>query len=171
MATELTGIEWRSDQWLFQFGGLRPENVLEYFSQSPFWDSSSNNAVLKMQTQHSSGLQPAAHDLTRMVGVEFAVTHADPPALFVITKSRRSSPTRTTPLAVYYILDGNAYEAPSLYSVVSSRILTSVKRVEAAFDVARAHAVFHPATGYSWQETPAQKAARKAALRDIQQAE
>ncbi|KAJ1719040.1 Mediator of RNA polymerase II transcription subunit 6, partial [Coemansia biformis] len=54
-----------------QFGGLRPDNVLEYFSQSPFWDSSSNNAVLKMQTRFND-LQQASYDLKNMVGVEFA---------------------------------------------------------------------------------------------------
>ncbi|KAJ2809901.1 Mediator of RNA polymerase II transcription subunit 6, partial [Coemansia furcata] len=71
MSKELTAIEWRSDQWLFQFGGLRPDNVLEYFSQSPFWDPSSNNAVLKMQTQFND-LQHSSYDLKSMVGVEFA---------------------------------------------------------------------------------------------------
>ncbi|KAJ2759788.1 Mediator of RNA polymerase II transcription subunit 6 [Coemansia nantahalensis] len=166
-AKELTGIEWRSDQWLMQFGGLRPDNVLEYFSQSPFWDSSSNNAVLKMQTRFND-LQQASYDLKNMVGVEFAVTHQEPPALFVITKLRRTSPAKATPLAVYYILDGNAYEAPSLHSIVSSRVLGSIKRVEDAFELARSHAVFHPSTGYSWRETADQKAARKAALSALQ---
>ncbi|KAJ2449720.1 Mediator of RNA polymerase II transcription subunit 6 [Coemansia sp. RSA 2336] len=163
---DLTGIEWRSDQWLFQFGGLRPDNVLEYFSQSPFWDSTSNNAVLKMQTQFND-LQQASYDLKSMKGIEFAVTHQEPPTLFIITKFRRTSPTKTTPLCVYYILDGNAYEAPSLYSIVSTRMLSSIKKVQDAFAIARSHAEFHPATGYLWQETSEQKAARKAALKDI----
>ncbi|KAJ2501398.1 Mediator of RNA polymerase II transcription subunit 6 [Coemansia sp. RSA 1972] len=167
MNKELTGIEWRSDQWLAQFNGLRPDNVLEYFSQSPFWDSSSNNAVLKMQTQFND-LRQASYDLKSMVGIEFSVTHQEPPSLFVITKFRRASPTKVTPIAVYYILDGNAYEAPSVHSIVSTRVLSSIKQVEKAFALARAHAEFHPATGYSWAESNEQKAARKAALKDIQ---
>ncbi|KAJ1831323.1 Mediator of RNA polymerase II transcription subunit 6 [Coemansia sp. RSA 2711] len=164
---ELTGIEWRSDQWIDQYRGLRPENVLEYFSQSPFWDSSSNNAVLKMQTQFND-LNQESYDLKSMVGVEFAVTYQEPPLLFIITKFRRASPTKATPIAVYYIYDGNAYEAPSLHAIVSSRMLTSIKNVQNAFATARAHAEFHPATGYSWKETAQQKAARKDALKDIQ---
>ncbi|KAJ2157600.1 Mediator of RNA polymerase II transcription subunit 6 [Coemansia sp. RSA 552] len=167
MAKELTGIEWRSDQWIAQFGGLRPGNVLEYFSESPFWDPTSNNAVLKMQTQFNE-LQHASYDLKNMVGIEFAVTHQEPPTLFVITKFRRSSPTKVTPITVYYILDGNAYEAPSLYSIVSTRMLSSIKQMKDAFEVARSHAEFHPSTGYSWKETTEQKTARKAALKDIQ---
>ncbi|KAJ2586635.1 Mediator of RNA polymerase II transcription subunit 6 [Coemansia sp. RSA 1722] len=165
MAKELTAIEWRSDQWLFQFGGLRPDNVLEYFSQSPFWDSSSNNAILKMQTQFND-LQQASYNLSSMVGIEFAVTHQEPPALFIITKFRRSSPTKVVPLAVYYIVDGNTYEAPNLYSIISTRMLSSVKKVEEAFEIARKHSEFHPSIGYSWKETLEQKNTRKAALKD-----
>ncbi|KAJ2037611.1 Mediator of RNA polymerase II transcription subunit 6 [Coemansia sp. RSA 2337] len=168
MSKELTAIEWRSDQWLFQFGGLRPDNVLEYFSQSPFWDPSSNNAVLKMQTQFND-LQHSSYDLKSMVGIEFAVTHQEPPALFIITKFRRSSPTKLVPITVYYITDGNAYEAPTLYSIVSTRMLSSIKKVEEAFDIARSHAEFHPSTGYSWKETAEQKSTRNAALKDLHQ--
>ncbi|KAJ1897263.1 Mediator of RNA polymerase II transcription subunit 6 [Kickxella alabastrina] len=166
MAKELTAIEWRSDQWLFQFGGLHPDNVLEYFSQSPFWDSASNNAILKMQTQFND-FQQSAYDLKSMVGIEFALTHQEPPALFIITKFRRSSPTKVTPISVYYIVDGNAYEAPTLYSIVSTRMLSSIKKVEEAFEIARAHAEFHPSSGYSWKETAEQKSARKAAMKEI----
>ena len=35
------------------FGALTPTSVLDYFAQSPFYDSTSNNAVLRMQTQYS----------------------------------------------------------------------------------------------------------------------
>ncbi|KAJ2079362.1 Mediator of RNA polymerase II transcription subunit 6 [Coemansia sp. RSA 988] len=167
MDKDLTAIEWRSDQWIYQFGGLRPDNILEYFSQSPFWDSSSNNAVLKMQTQFNA-LQQGSYDLKNMVGVEFSVTHQEPPMLFIITKFRRTSPTKVTPIAAYYILDGNAYEAPSLHSIVSTRMLSSIKRVENAFEIARSHAVFHPSVGYSWNESAELKAARKNALKDFQ---
>jgi hypothetical protein len=35
------------------FGALTPQTVLDYFAQSPFYDPTSNNAVLRMQTQYS----------------------------------------------------------------------------------------------------------------------
>lgn len=35
-------------------GGLNPENVLDYFALSPFWDPECNNAVLRMQTQFNN---------------------------------------------------------------------------------------------------------------------
>ncbi len=35
-------------------GGLNPDNVLDYFALSPFWDPECNNAVLKMQTKFNN---------------------------------------------------------------------------------------------------------------------
>ncbi|KAI8321204.1 MED6-domain-containing protein [Martensiomyces pterosporus] len=167
MATDLTGIEWRFTEWIVQNGGLRPENVLDYFSLSPFWDPSSNNAILRMQTQFNE-LQKSSLDLRQMTGVEFAVTHQEPPALFIITKQRRSNATRATPISIYYVVNGNIYEAPTLYSILSTRMLSSIKHVEDAFEIASKHAEFHPSIGYSWKETTEQKKARKAAIKDLQ---
>ncbi|KAJ1659207.1 Mediator of RNA polymerase II transcription subunit 6, partial [Dispira simplex] len=100
----LTHLEWRHTEWLVANGGLRSDNVLQYFSESPFWDTTSNNAVLKMQTQFNE-LQTAQLDLKQMTGLEFAVVHERLPTLFVIRKQRRRSPTEVTPLATYYILN------------------------------------------------------------------
>lgn len=142
-----TNIEWRNDQWLFEFGGLTPENVLEYFSLSPFWDSSSNNAVLRMQTQFNQ--LSIETKLKEMVGVEFTLaSHQD--NLFIIAKSKRLSPTRAIPQTLYYILDGNTYECPNLYSLLSTRLLTSIKQTQDAFRLARSHAHFDPTLGYSY---------------------
>ncbi|ORX68045.1 MED6-domain-containing protein, partial [Linderina pennispora] len=123
---DLTGIEWRFTEWIGPNGGLRPDNVLEYFGLSPFWDPSSNNAILRMQTQFNE-LQNASLDLRQMTGIEFAVTYHEAPALFIITKQRRSNPTKVTPVSIYYVVNGNVYEAPSLYSIISTRMLSSIK--------------------------------------------
>ncbi|KAK9327775.1 MED6 mediator subfamily complex component-domain-containing protein, partial [Lipomyces starkeyi] len=40
-------------EWIQMFG-LRTDNVLEYFVQSPFYDRASNNQVLKMQSQFNT---------------------------------------------------------------------------------------------------------------------
>ncbi|KAJ1910039.1 Mediator of RNA polymerase II transcription subunit 6 [Tieghemiomyces parasiticus] len=141
-SANLTGIEWRFTEWLGANGGLRADNVLEYFSLSPFWDPTSNNAVLKMQTQFNE-LQAAQLDLKKMTGVEFAVVHERWPTLFIIRKQRRRSPNEVIPLATYYILNGNIYQSPDLYSVVSNRL---------AFDETYRHARFHPSEHYSWKD-------------------
>jgi len=35
-------------------GELNAKNVMDYFETSPFWDSSSTNAMVKMQNQYSN---------------------------------------------------------------------------------------------------------------------
>ncbi|KAJ1962308.1 Mediator of RNA polymerase II transcription subunit 6 [Dispira parvispora] len=148
--SSLTHLEWRYTEWLVAHGGLRPDNVLDYFSESPFWDPTSNNAVLKMQTQFNE-LQAAQLDLKQMTGLEFAVVHERLPSLFVIRKQRRRSPTEVTPLATYYILNGNIYQSPDLYSVVSNRLLISLHQLTQAFHETRQYVKFHPMAGYTWK--------------------
>lgn len=71
-------------------GSLRADNVLEYFSQSPFFDRRSNNAVLKMQSQFQN-FGDVKEALKKMRGIEFVVSHQSPPDLFVINKQQRES--------------------------------------------------------------------------------
>lgn len=40
---------WRDEQWLHVKGGLSPDNVLEYFASSPFYDSNCNNEVARQR--------------------------------------------------------------------------------------------------------------------------
>jgi hypothetical protein len=90
----------------------------------------------------------------RFVGVEYVVVESQAPALFVIHKRDRTSPTEGTStleaviwmaehtadvcvcvlpaktIAVYYVLNDNVYQAPTLYSVINERVVRSVSRVE-----------------------------------------
>ncbi|KAF8978379.1 Mediator of RNA polymerase II transcription subunit 6 [Entomortierella lignicola] len=50
----LLNMEWRFHEWIMGVGGLNPDNVLDYFALSPFWDPECNNAVLRMQTQFNN---------------------------------------------------------------------------------------------------------------------
>ncbi|CAI4063636.1 mediator complex subunit MED6 SKDI_08G1010 [Saccharomyces kudriavzevii IFO 1802] len=50
--TPLDELQWKSPEWIQVFG-LRTENVLDYFAESPFFDKTSNNQVIKMQRQFS----------------------------------------------------------------------------------------------------------------------
>lgn len=52
METPLDELQWKSPEWIQAFG-LRTDNVLDYFSESPFFDKTSNNHVIKMQKQFS----------------------------------------------------------------------------------------------------------------------
>ncbi|KAF9311564.1 Mediator of RNA polymerase II transcription subunit 6 [Podila horticola] len=87
---DLMNIEWRFQEWLMGMGGLNPENVLDYFALSPFWDPECNNAVLRMQTQFNN-LGEMKQRLSEMTGVEFALVLDRYPHLFVIQKQRRKN--------------------------------------------------------------------------------
>lgn len=52
MDTPLDELQWKSPEWIQAFG-LRTDNVLDYFAESPFFDKTSNNHVIKMQRQFS----------------------------------------------------------------------------------------------------------------------
>lgn len=51
----LSHIQWHSLEFILAWGPLTPATVMDYFSLSPFFDRSSNNAVLRMQMQFSRG--------------------------------------------------------------------------------------------------------------------
>ncbi|KAG0318706.1 Mediator of RNA polymerase II transcription subunit 6 [Dissophora globulifera] len=148
----LLNMEWRFHEWIMGVGGLNPDNVLDYFAQSPFWDPECNNAVLRMQTQFNN-LGEMKQRLSEMTGVEFALVHERYPTLFVIQKQRRRSPQEVKPMAIYYVLQGSIYQCPDLQTLLSNRILGSLHHVESAFNEARVMTEFHPSTGYHWKST------------------
>lgn len=149
---DLTSVQWRSVEWVMAFGALTPQTVLDYFAQSPFYDPTSNNAVLRMQTQYSFAAGAAfaneSEELRRFVGIEFAVTYSEPPDLFIIEKRDRKSPHEAHPVAAYYVLHNSIYQAPDLYSVLSNRLLSSLFYMRTSLSSAREKKTdFHPRTG------------------------
>ncbi|KAK9476993.1 MED6 mediator subfamily complex component-domain-containing protein [Lipomyces japonicus] len=150
----LDELQWRAPEWIQMFG-LRTDNVLEYFSQSPFYDRSSNNQVLKMQSQFNGSLslpQDLSLALSTMRGVEFIIAMANPAsALWLIRKQDRISSTETTPLATYFVINENIYMAPNVYSIVSSRMLATVCELRSALVLATDNLPnFAPTLGYTY---------------------
>jgi hypothetical protein len=103
----LDELEWRSPEWINVYG-LRTDNVLEYFSLSPFWDRQCNNQVLKMQRQfqfnsngnngngNGNGEFPVAvtiptfdAELRRLRGIEYVLHMVREPDLWIIRKEKR----------------------------------------------------------------------------------
>lgn len=150
---ELDEVQWRSPEWI-QFNGLRTDNVLEYFALSPFYDRSSNNQVLKMQTNFNEQFQsrPAdpASELKKMKGVEYQIILSREPDLWVIRKQFRRSPTEVDTLAVYFVSGENIYQSPSVYNVLVSRLLATSKYLEEAFSIAEKLPEFN-FSGYDYQ--------------------
>lgn len=55
-ALNLSHLQWRAPEFLLAFGSLStPQLAMEYFSLSPFFDKTSNNAQLRMQMMFSRG--------------------------------------------------------------------------------------------------------------------
>ncbi|CCE63221.1 hypothetical protein TPHA_0E01260 [Tetrapisispora phaffii CBS 4417] len=52
MDTPLDELQWKSPEWIQAFG-LHTDNVMDYFSESPFFNKVSNNQVIRMQKQFS----------------------------------------------------------------------------------------------------------------------
>lgn len=148
----LDEVQWRAPEWIQMFG-LRTDNVLEYFAQSPFYDRTSNNQVLKMQSQFNEGLH-GRPDLTRelrnMKGIEFIVVLQKEPEMWVIRKQNRLTPHEARVLATYFVVGENIYMAPSIYSIVSSRLLATANSLTEALSKSMSLPSYSPSKGYSY---------------------
>lgn len=153
MSTEpLDEIQWKSPEWIQQFG-LHTANVLDYFAESPFYDRTSNNQVLRMQFQFQQ-IPPNIHPqqylqgkLTEMVGVEFVVAYVREPDFWIVRKQRRLDPTNTLTEQDYYIIGANVYQSPKIYDVLSSRMLSSVLSIKKSIDLLNTMSTFSISDG------------------------
>ena len=144
MATQeplLDEIQWRSPQALMHMGSIHSNTVLFYFAQSPFFDQTSNNAVLYNQATFNPNMLPIIQTreafegrLKTMSGLEFVV--AQEPAemapgtgtgVWVIRKQtrrkRQSEEDEITVHSTYFVVGENIYMAPALSDVVGSRLV------------------------------------------------
>ncbi|PKI83129.1 Med6p [Malassezia vespertilionis] len=170
-------LQWKNPEMLAflsaQKGGVAPgtsildaSNVMEYFSTSPFYDRHSNNEHVRMQStaliaqimaqsvqSHAELMQSIARryqeELRRFTGFEFALVHARTPC-FVIYKHWRRSPERVDPpLSVYYIINDCIYQAPDLYTILSTRLQSSMMGLKKTLELQREHrSTFTPRRGY-----------------------
>lgn len=145
-----TGVVWADKVWLSYFP-LNASTALDYFSLSQFYDRSCNNELVKMQR-----LDPAL--ISTMSGIEYELAPQQSEHLFVITKSRRETTPKPSVqlLAVYYIINGHVYQAPSAHAVLSSRVLQSIHHLRCSFDIMQKHAVPTPdaAAQMHWNPPP-----------------
>lgn len=133
----LDEIQWKSPEFIQQ-NGLYTDNVLTYFSLSPFYDKTSNNQVLLMQLQYLPPQIPADMSfndfffskLKEMIGIEFVVIESTMSNFWVIRKRKRMNPLKVIDCQDYYIVGSNVYQAPKVYDILSSRILNTVLHIK-----------------------------------------
>lgn len=136
---ELEELEWRSPEWI-NVHGLRTENVLEYFSGSPFWDRQCNNQQLKMQRGGQTPVPTVDAELERLRGVEYAVKLVREPDLWVVQQQWRESGgnnggngsgVTTRPLSHFYIVGARVYMAPRAAGVLRGNCLAAAEALHA----------------------------------------
>lgn len=150
----LDEIQWKSPEFI-QERGLNTNNVLEYFSLSPFYDRTSNNQVLMMQFQYQQIQIPPGvsfHQyfqsrLSEMTGIEFVIAYTKEPDFWIVRKQKRQDPQNTVTLQDYYIIGANVYQAPRIYDVLSSRLLASVLSIKNSTDLLNGMTSYHISDG------------------------
>ena len=116
--------------------------VLPYFAESPFFDATSNNAILTTQALYNPNMyyiiqtrEAFEGRLRTMQGLEYMVTH-DPSendtkpnhtGVWVIRKQtrrkRQGAQDEVTGISSYYVVGENVYMAPSVGNVLGSRLV------------------------------------------------
>lgn len=143
-----TDICFRDPHYLQLHNGRIPSagHALEYLSHaSEFYVSSCINEQIKMQTMYSGN----RWDGSKMNGVEYCPWFTDVANQnFHLIKQFRNQ-GQVYPLAAYYILDGNIYQAPDLHKLVSSRLRSALYHLNEAFSVINSSYKFHPTSMYT----------------------
>lgn len=109
---------------------LTPENIVKYFSLSPFYDKSSLNEILKMQSQFAN--IDVSHKLTTLQGFYYVLEHSSTD-LFIIARKNNTG-QRTTIQRMYYCIHGYIYCAPTVKAISDSRSVDSLSYLNDALD-------------------------------------
>ncbi|KAL9041351.1 MAG: hypothetical protein Q9214_004142 [Letrouitia sp. 1 TL-2023] len=159
----LDEIQWRSQPIAQSMGGIQTNTVLPYFSHSPFFDPTSNNATITTQASYNPELtyiiqtrEAFEGRLKTMQGLEFIVAHdpsdegkkAEHSGVWVIRKQHRrkkqGSEDEVVAVNSYFVVGENVYMAPSVGNILSGRL---------AFEAAAVLPSFTPAQGHFYAPT------------------
>ncbi|KKA27049.1 hypothetical protein TD95_002472 [Thielaviopsis punctulata] len=171
----LDEIQWRSPQAVMEFGGIHSNTVLYYFSRSPFFNETSNNAVLFSQAMHNQSMFPLIQTreafeghLRTMAGMEFMVV--EEPAemgpgmgtgVWVINKQMRKKvpgeEDEVSVLATYFVVGDNIYQAPTLADVINSRVATIANSMRSLISEFESVRDWSASEGHSYVQPPSKK--------------
>ncbi|KAI0470883.1 MED6 mediator sub complex component-domain-containing protein [Xylariaceae sp. FL0804] len=166
----LDEIQWRHPQLAQSMQGIHSNSVLFYFAESPFYDRTSNNAVLASQAMFNPAMfhliqtrEAFEGRLRDMSGLEFLV--AQEPAemapgtgtgVWVIRKQtrRKRDPAQGDDLAVhatYYVVGDNIYMAPTLAQILSFRMTAISSSLSKCFPAADEARTWSPSLGHVYK--------------------
>ncbi|KAF5236661.1 hypothetical protein FAUST_6457 [Fusarium austroamericanum] len=179
----LDEIQWRSPMAIAQMGGLHNNTILFYFAESPFFERTSNNAVVYNQAMNVPSMYPVIQTreafethLNTMSGLEFRVVEepaeTGPGAgtgVWVIRKQTRRKSAydddEITVHASYFVVGENIYMAPTLSGILAARIMTISLSITNAVTAAESVRKWGPSRG-NYYELPAAKTTTKAKIQD-----
>jgi mediator of RNA polymerase II transcription subunit 6 len=113
-------------------GVLDSSSAMEYFSGSPFYDKSCNNEILKMQTQFRA--LDLKSKLSQMVGVFYELVHSNSEQTLFIIRKAYNHGDRSDTLAIYYIIHGHVYPAPTNHSLYRARLCEAMWTLNSFMD-------------------------------------
>ncbi|PHH60495.1 hypothetical protein CDD81_1626 [Ophiocordyceps australis] len=168
----LDEIQWRSPPIVAQMGGLHSNTILFYFAESPFFERTSNNAVIMSQALNNMSMyhyiqtrEAFEGRLKTMSGLEFIVgeepAETGPGAgtgVWVIRKQTRrkryQEADEITVHASFFIVGENIYKSPSLANILASRIMTISTAMAKALPAAEKARSWRAATGHVYPPLP-----------------
>lgn len=138
------------------------DQALDYFASSPFWDTKSNNNVLRTQRRVENPTYGHAQEKLELPaftsGFEYVVAHALPPDLFVVHRREVGAApngTASRVSGVYFILEGKVYPTPTLHDVFASRLRNATYLLEQSFSsLSAAHPSSNPRATSQWRSLP-----------------
>ncbi|WRT66448.1 uncharacterized protein IL334_003406 [Kwoniella shivajii] len=134
--------------------------AMDYFAYSPFWDSKSNNNVLRTQRRVENPTYGHVEEKVELnafkSGFEYIISHSQPPDLFVIQK-RQVEPTgkRDRVTGSWFILNEKIYQSPTVYDVVSARLRNASHLISKTLtSLSGSHPSSNPRTTTLWRSLP-----------------
>ncbi|ORX36567.1 MED6 mediator sub complex component-domain-containing protein [Kockovaella imperatae] len=160
---DLSHIHWSSPEWIYHLPTRtlsNPDEALDYFALSPFWDVKSNNHALRTQRRVFDPLYGAAQERLDLPsfrgGFEYVVSHSRAPSLYLIQRREvQSDGSRVDINGMFFILDGKVYLAPSLFDVINTRLKNANHLlVEAFASLSASRPPANPRIPSSWRSLP-----------------
>ncbi|KAI1458416.1 MED6-domain-containing protein [Annulohypoxylon moriforme] len=167
----LDETQWHHPLELQRIGGVHSNSVLFYFAMSPFFDVTSNNAIVFNQACFNPSMAHLLHTreafegrLREMAGLEFIV--AQEPAetgpgmgtgVWVIhkqTRRKREPKDEIIVHAAYYVVGEHVYMAPTVSDIINFRMVTITETLSKCFAAAEKARTWSPSTGHGYIAAP-----------------
>ncbi|KAF1814627.1 MED6-domain-containing protein [Eremomyces bilateralis CBS 781.70] len=168
MEIQLDEIQWRLPQAVEFYRGVHTDSVHLYFMNSPFFDPTSNNGVLRQQSELNPAMQYLLRSradfenrLKTMQGLEFMVVQepqqlsdGQDTGIWIIRKQERQKrpgkEDELTVLGSYFVVGEDVYQAPSIGDIIRNRLLSVTTSLTSLLSLTSSLPLFNSAEGYSY---------------------